>query len=347
MENIFIQDLNDICRQTKADVNPRGPTVFRAVAIFDLCSSTELKLIAGHTFGTQMALNHNLLCRRIVKRFGGRIVKEIGDGVICDFEDPLKACLAALNIKKATTSELDIITKAGLTFGAVELIEIGGIFDILGITVDRCARIQSLAKPDQILIDSTIQTTIGSILRDYPSIELSHSARVKLRGIGETELMEITTKDMGFSGPTSHHILCEEVEISPVQYKEFPNGTEPEQWLICDTCGEPISPDGDNGILVFDEDDSAIHKVHMFHKGECATVKHGGWRDISGLANPEIYIQFVVSLLNDLALHGKILKESKCIVRALLGMYRKVFRPSNEQEHLDFIREMQLRDIGL
>ena len=143
MQNVLLENLHGVCQETKAEVKPREPTVVRAITIFDLCGSTELKLDSGPTLGTRIALTHNLLCRKIVEIFGGRIVKELGDGVLCDFEDPLKACLSALNIKKACTSELHISTKAALTVGAIELIRIDGIPGILGAPVDRCAHIPS------------------------------------------------------------------------------------------------------------------------------------------------------------------------------------------------------------
>lgn len=333
MENIFLEDLDDLYQKVKKEIKPSesAQVRIRTVVIFDLGGSTKGKLTLGHTAGTRMVLEHNLICREIVGRFDGRVVKELGDGALCEFRDPLKACLAALNVKKATISA-HIYSKAAITIGAVEPIEISGILDILGTTVDRCARIQSLARPGQIIIDSAIKATIESLLHDYPNIVLGRSALVEFIGVGNTEVMELTTKEMGFFDD-SRSAFYEGIEISTVQHSSFPTDTEPEQWLICDTCGYPISPDGDEGVLVLEEDRSFI-RMYLFHKGQCKTVS-GDYRNISDLTNPEIYVEFVLFFLSHLSSSGKVLKEPKGIVKTLMGLYRKVFRPSTEKEQIE------------
>lgn len=175
----------------------KGNRSTKTIAIFDLVGSTPLKLKEGHTIGTRTALLHNLICRDIANRYNGQVIKELGDGLIIAFDDPVSACCAAVEIKRASQKKEEILTRAGLTIGEVEEIEIAGIRDLLGSTIDRCARIETVAAAGQILLDSTLHAVVLSFLKDYPDICIGPPKAMKLRGIGSVELYELSTKDVG------------------------------------------------------------------------------------------------------------------------------------------------------
>ena len=192
-------DLNGLLESLQLKVKKiKGKRSTKVVAIFDLVGSTPMKLMEGHSLGTRAVLLHNLICRRIVTNYAGIVVKELGDGILVAFDDPISACLAAVDIKTATQKTKGISTKAGLTMGAVEEIEIAGIIDLLGTTVDRCARIQAVAVGGQILLDSALHDATSSFLKDYPNVCFSPPTTVSLRGIGKTALYELSTKESGF-----------------------------------------------------------------------------------------------------------------------------------------------------
>jgi len=203
---------NGLLKNAKAEaerIHGNGKTVSKTIAMFDLSGSTPLKLSFGHTLGTRAALQQNIVCRRIAKNYGGAVVKELGDGVLIVFDDPLKACNAAIDIKKVTPRIKNCLTKAGLTIGLVEEVEIGGIPDVLGSTIDRCARIQSMAAPGQILIDKAFLVSVESFLKDNKVISISEPNIADLKGIGQTELYELSLKKLGFVGwqqPFSLHV---------------------------------------------------------------------------------------------------------------------------------------------
>jgi class 3 adenylate cyclase len=188
----------------------RGTRTTKTIAIFDLAGSTPMKLLGGHTLGTRAALLHNLICREIAGRRGGMVVKELGDGVIVAFDDPVSACLAAVEIKAAAHETDEVMTKGGLTIGAVEEMEIAGIKDFLGMTVDRCARIQSMAAPGQILLDSALHDAASSFLRDLPNISVGPGQDLNLKGIGPTLVYELSTKDLGFVGHYASPLMIHE-----------------------------------------------------------------------------------------------------------------------------------------
>ena len=176
----------------------KGKRITKTIGFFDLIGSTPMKLREGHTTGTRAALLHNLICREIATQYTGLVVKEFGDGLLVQFDDPLSACLAAIDTKNAVYKTRKILTKAGLTIGTLEEIEISGVRDLLGATVDRCARIQTAAVPGQILMDAALHDVVSSFLKDYPSICISPPKTINLKGIGPTVLYELSTKETGF-----------------------------------------------------------------------------------------------------------------------------------------------------
>ena len=188
----------------------KGKRATKTIGMFDLSGSTPLKLRIGHTLGTRAALLHNLVCRKIAEKSGGTVVKELGDGILIKFDDPVTACLAAIDIKTVTQKIKNCLTKAGLTLGAVEEITIGGVVDMLGTTVDRCARLQALAVPGQILVDTALHDAVASYLKDYPNICFSQPKTLRLKGIGETNIYELSTKESGFVGWQRMHFSLQE-----------------------------------------------------------------------------------------------------------------------------------------
>jgi class 3 adenylate cyclase len=195
-ENEELEDLVASLQQRVKETKGRRAT--KVVAMFDLASSTSMKLLEGHNIGTKTALLHNLICREIVNTYGGSVIKELGDGVLVSFDDCLNACLAAIDIKTAIHKHNKFLTKGGMTIGEVEELEIAGIRDLLGASVDRCARIASTAVAGQILMDSALYDGVSSFLKDHQNIIVGPPDIVYLRDIGLTITRDITTKEIGF-----------------------------------------------------------------------------------------------------------------------------------------------------
>ena len=92
---------------------------------------------------------------------GGTIVKTLGDGMVCRFEDPERAFETSCEIQEAAlAAEASdgprLALKVGLNWGPVVL-ERG---DVFGDTVNVCARLAGLAGPHQVL---TTQETIDAL----------------------------------------------------------------------------------------------------------------------------------------------------------------------------------------
>jgi hypothetical protein len=164
-----------------------------SIGFFGLGESTALKRSAGHTESRRQAIRHNAICRRIAEAFGAQMIKELGDGALIAFPRSVDAMLAALNVREAIDRYTGFTTRIGLTTGAVEVVELSGGTDLLGHTVDRCARLQALAQPTQIIIDETFYTSIRSIIKDYRDISVTDPVLVRLRDIGEVCIRGLQT----------------------------------------------------------------------------------------------------------------------------------------------------------
>jgi class 3 adenylate cyclase len=183
-------DVERLLREAEPEPPQRTGRVTCSVAFFDLEGSTARKLELGHRAGVMAAVKHNRFCGLVVDHYGGEVLKELGDGIMAIFNDPLDAVLAAETARSGlATTELS--TKVGLTTGLVDLVQTDGGRDVLGAVVDRAARIQAAALPDQVLIDRTQVDAISDYLGDHPEIWLGQSSQVSLRGVGDVELWPV------------------------------------------------------------------------------------------------------------------------------------------------------------
>lgn len=174
-------------------------TRLETIGIFDLSESTSLKLEMGHHNALKRIFIHNHICHQLTLKFKGKVVKDLGDGVLVRFSDPLKACLAAINIKYLCSIG-QIKSKGILVLGLVEEVKLDKVLDIYGSTIDRCARIEKYAFPGQLLIDRALYDTTHSFLKSYEDLIISEPLIANLKGYGEQEVYEISIKEFGIKG---------------------------------------------------------------------------------------------------------------------------------------------------
>ena len=60
-----------IIRLLQSNLRDTKKTKVIPVAIFDLSGSTQIKLLEGHSVGTRLAIEHNLLCEQIAEKYEG------------------------------------------------------------------------------------------------------------------------------------------------------------------------------------------------------------------------------------------------------------------------------------
>ncbi|MEN8251908.1 MAG: adenylate/guanylate cyclase domain-containing protein, partial [Bacteroidota bacterium] len=92
---------------------------------------------------------------RLIKKYRGKWLKEMGDGTLASFSSNVDAVMCAVSIQKAT-SELEIPLRIGIHQGDVIFEQA----DILGDGVNVASRIQGLAEAGGIAVSETVHNEI-------------------------------------------------------------------------------------------------------------------------------------------------------------------------------------------
>ena len=145
-------------------LNPEPKTM--AVLFADIAGSTKLYDTLGDTQAKQMVDECIALMRGIVAQYGGRVIKTIGDEVMCVLPDADSGCLAATDMQIKITelpavSNVKRAIRAGFHAGPV--IEENN--DVFGDTVNLAARMAGVAKAMQIITTRATVDRLSPLLR--------------------------------------------------------------------------------------------------------------------------------------------------------------------------------------
>src|SRR6266545_3336384 len=113
------------------------------------------RYLAEHIPGARLLQVPDDLAGRLVDRWGGRLVKTTGDGILATFDGPGRAvgCAAALREElRGIGTEI----RAGLHSGEVELRD----GDVGGIAVHIAARVLAAASPGEVLVSRTVRDLV-------------------------------------------------------------------------------------------------------------------------------------------------------------------------------------------
>ena len=160
-----------------------------AVLFADVCDSTTIYESIGDARALAAIRSLFDVLTGKVGEHGGKIVKTLGDGMVCEFSEADDAFRAACDIQEAALAAEagegpKLTLKVGLNWGPV-VTERG---DVFGDTVNVCARLVSLAGPHQVLTTRETIAALSPSLRDS-SREL-YPLKVKGR-VGEIEVCEV------------------------------------------------------------------------------------------------------------------------------------------------------------
>ena len=160
---LFLSDSDAIVDATEefltGALSAGAPERTLATVLFtDIVGSTELAGDLGDSRWRALLERHDELVDAGVTRFGGRVVKHTGDGVLATFDGPARAIRCASALHDAT-AELDLAVRAGIHTGEIEVIN----EDIGGMAVHIAARVAALAGSGEVLVSSTVKDlTAGS-----------------------------------------------------------------------------------------------------------------------------------------------------------------------------------------
>ena len=168
-----------------AAVSERTRTTL-AVLFADIVGSTKLYDTLGDVQAKKMVDECIVLMREIVAQYGGRVIKTIGDEVMCVLPDADSGCLAATDMQfkiMALPAASDVKRAIRVGFHAGPVIEENN--DVFGDTVNLAARMAGLAKSMQII------TTRATIEVLSPMLQQSSRRIAALSVKGKEEDVEV------------------------------------------------------------------------------------------------------------------------------------------------------------
>jgi class 3 adenylate cyclase len=155
----IVDEAEEFLTGTKLRSHPQR--VLATVLFTDIVDSTSEAARLGDLVWREVLERHDALVRRELVRFGGREVKQTGDGFLATFDGPGRAVDCALAIVRAAPS-LGIQVRAGVHTGECE----ARGHDVVGLAVHIGARIAALASPGEVLASGTVKDlVVGSPLR--------------------------------------------------------------------------------------------------------------------------------------------------------------------------------------
>jgi class 3 adenylate cyclase len=159
------------------------PTRVLATVLFtDIVGSTARAEQVGDRRWRALLDTHDELAGRLVQRWGGRLVKSTGDGILATFDGPGRAigCAAAL---REELGEIGVQIRAGLHIGEVELRG----DDVGGIAVHLAARVMATAGPGEIVVSRTVRDLVAG-----SEVVLADRGSRRLKGVeGDWQLFAV------------------------------------------------------------------------------------------------------------------------------------------------------------
>ena len=135
---------------------PMPDRVLATVLFTDIVGSTARAAEVGDRRWRELLGRHDSLAREQLERYRGREVKMTGDGLLATFDGPARAvtCAGAIGREMRT---LGLEVRAAVHTGEVELRD----GDIGGIGVHIAARVMGLARPNEVLVSSTVKDLVA------------------------------------------------------------------------------------------------------------------------------------------------------------------------------------------
>jgi class 3 adenylate cyclase len=152
---------------------PDRPDRPPAIAVVDLSGFTSLTVEQGDVAAAAAAEQLRDLTERVIDRYGGRLEKSLGDGVLLRFPDAAAAIRATLHL-------VDQIAEAGLPpahagVAAGRVVMRDG--DVFGATVNLASRMSALAEAGAVLVEEGVVVALPRGTASFEPV-----GRVELKG---------------------------------------------------------------------------------------------------------------------------------------------------------------------
>lgn len=141
---------------------PMGNRRLTTVLFTDIVQSTEAVRSLGDETWRDRLDRHDVLADRQISRYGGKLVKSTGDGVLATFDGPAAAIRCASAMADGVT-QIGVSIRCGVHVGEIEQRN----EDIAGIAVHTAARICSAAQANEILVSRTVTDLVAGSGIDF------------------------------------------------------------------------------------------------------------------------------------------------------------------------------------
>lgn len=155
----------------------QAPEGTMTLVFTDIVDSTTLAESIGDTAWVEIVAGHEATIRRITAAHGGSVVKMLGDGSMLAFASARAAVRAAIEIQRASASN-GFAIRIGIHTGEVVLTG----DDLLGLTVNKAARIAASSDDGGIMVSSTTRDLVGSL----PGVHTGEPRTTALKGLSGT-----------------------------------------------------------------------------------------------------------------------------------------------------------------
>src|SRR3569623_727188 len=231
----------------------------------DVSGSTKLFETRGDEVARRLVANVLNALAEVTQRHGGRVIKTIGDEIMCVFPGPLNGLLGAVDMQKRVSADPvfmrdNLAIRIGLHHGDTLLEEDG---DVYGDAVNTAARMASLAKREQIV---TTASTVSGV---------TNAGVLRSRSLGTArvsgKLQPIEIVDLTWQEDTSNVAMVQRVvKLTDMQ--------QPKSRLVLryksqafevDELAPPFRTgrEAGNNIVIEAEWDSRTHAMVEFKRG--------------------------------------------------------------------------------
>ncbi len=144
------------------------------MAFTDLEGFTTFTDTYGDGAAVELVNGQHRAAKPVIRRFGGRVVKQLGDGLMCTFNDASNGVLAALELIETSPSPLRL--RAGLHVGEAVVSR----DDVVGHVVNMAARVTEMAKGNQVVVTAETAWEAGA-----NGVEFRKLRSRRLKGVSE------------------------------------------------------------------------------------------------------------------------------------------------------------------
>jgi len=178
--------------------------------------------------------NNRKLQRPLIEKYGGRWIKELGDGVMASFNTVSDAVNAAIKIQEACNAAKDFQLRIGIHLGEV-------VFeneDVFGDGVNIASRIQAIAQPGRIYISEPVYNNVAN----KPGIDTKFVKQETLRNVKDpVRIYEVSAASGSAASPSITKDQPSNTQKKSIAVLPFINmSNDAEQDYFCDGISEEI-----------------------------------------------------------------------------------------------------------